>query len=76
MQKKRQPTQEQMFYQEQAKIGRQDELFMQLVREGMTREELQKNIQRRPSLWGKYSNFLPNLPSKHDKAQPAQPLHS
>lgn len=37
--------------------------FMDLVREGVTREELARNIERRPSLWSRYEGFLDLLPS-------------
>ena len=55
-------SQTQIFYEESAKIGRTNELFLQLVKEGMTKEELQRNITRRPALWGRFSNWLPLLP--------------
>ena len=58
-----QPTQLQIFYQEQRAIAGVNETFMDLVRDGMTREELSKNIARRPSLWSRFSNFLEVLPS-------------
>lgn len=57
------PTQQQFFYQAQRNIGGTNELLMELVREGMTREELARNIERRPSLWERYGGFLDVLPS-------------
>jgi hypothetical protein len=56
------PTQLQIFYAEQKKIGESNQLFLDLVNDGMTREELQANIKRRPELWGRWENWLPKLP--------------
>lgn len=58
----RQKTQLQMFYEEQRKIADADHLFMELVRDGLTRAELQAAINRRPALWERYENWLPVLP--------------
>lgn len=58
----RQKTQYQMFYEEQRKIADADHLFMELVRDGLTRAELQAAINRRPALWEHYENWLPVLP--------------
>ena len=41
-----------------------NELFLAFVRDGMTREELQKNIDRRPQLWGRFAIWLDKLPTK------------
>jgi hypothetical protein len=51
------------FYREQRKIADVNANFMDLVREGMTREELARNIERRPSLWKRFEGFLNVLPS-------------
>jgi hypothetical protein len=56
-------TQIQIFYEEQRKIGQGNETFMELVRDGLTREELQRNIERRPVLWSRFAGFLNTLPS-------------
>lgn len=58
----RQKTQYQMFYEEQRKIADANHLFMELVRDGLTRAELQAAINRRPALWERYENWLPVLP--------------
>ena len=58
----RQKTQYQMFYEEQRKIADADHSFMELVRDGLTRAELQAAINRRPALWERYENWLPVLP--------------
>lgn len=62
------PTQQQVFYQAQRDLADANLTFMDLVREGMTREELASNIERRPSLWERYAWFLDVLPSS--AAQP------
>ena len=63
-------TQVQMYYQAHAKIAEANLTFLELVKDGMTREELQKNIDRRPSLWGRYANWLKTLPSSADRPTP------
>jgi hypothetical protein len=42
-------------------------LFLEFVDDGLTREELQENIKRRPQIWSRFASFLERLPSKHDK---------
>jgi len=56
------PTQLQLFYAEQKKLGESNQLFLDLVNDGMTREQLQANINRRPELWGRWQNWLAKLP--------------
>jgi hypothetical protein len=51
----------QMFYTEHKKIAECNELFLELAKD-MTKSELQKLIEKRPSLWGKYANWLNVLP--------------
>ena len=46
----------------QKSIFETNELFLEFVKEGMTRSELQKNIDRRPQLWSRFSNWLDVLP--------------
>ena len=41
-----------------------NDVFLELVRDGLTREELAKNIARRPQLWRRFENWLKVLPSK------------
>ncbi|MFW6855327.1 hypothetical protein ACODYM_28970 [Burkholderia gladioli] len=53
-----------MFYQQQRNIAGANETFMELVKGGLTREELAHNINRRPALWGRWEGFLNVLPSK------------
>lgn len=58
-----QATQEQMFYKASRQIADTNQLFMELVKEGLTREELARNIELRPQLWGRYESWLDKLPS-------------
>jgi hypothetical protein len=54
-----QPTQEQMFYQEQRKIADGDLQFLEFVKDGtMNKVVLRRLIQRRPELWSRYANWL------------------
>lgn len=43
-------------------IAETNELFLEFVADGMTRRELERNIERRPELWGRFSNWLDKLP--------------
>jgi hypothetical protein len=52
-----------LFYHEQQKIARGNETFLQMFKEGLTREELEALIKKRPSLWGRYERWLKILPS-------------
>ena len=55
-------TQKQAYYEAQKKIGEANELFIELVKDGLTRNELEINIERRPELWARFSGFLETLP--------------
>ena len=59
-------TQKQMFEDAQKMSAEVDLLFLDMVADGLTKEELQKNIDRRPGLWKRYENWLPKLPSSKD----------
>ncbi len=58
------PTQTQMFYDACRYNGVINSDFMFLVDHGLTKEDLQRNIERRPSLWARFSGFLDKLPSR------------
>jgi hypothetical protein len=58
-------TQKQMYYQAVRKASECNQLFLQFVKDGMTREQLEKLIQKRPSLWGRFSNWLERLPKEN-----------
>lgn len=57
-------TQKQHFHDSHKKVADADKLFLFFVSDGLTAEQLQKNIDRRPSIWGKYSSWLKVLPQK------------
>lgn len=56
-------TQVQMYYAAERRAAEVNATFLDLVKEGLTREELARNIERRPSLWSRYQHWLPHLPS-------------
>lgn len=56
------PTQKQMYYRASRRIAVINETFLELVKEGMTKQDLIKNIARRPMLWGQFSGWLEKLP--------------
>ena len=61
------PTQLQLYYAKQRKIAEQNRLFLSFVDDGITRQDLQKNIDRNPAVWSKYSAYLDILPEEnHD----------
>lgn len=60
-------NQKQIFYSVSRQLAETDALFSEFVRDGLTREQLQRNIERRPSLWGRYEGFLPRLQNKRNE---------
>lgn len=59
-----QRTQLQMFYAAHRQVAETNNTFLEMVKEGMTREELAKCIERRPALWQRFENWLDKLPSQ------------
>jgi hypothetical protein len=57
-------TQVQMYYAAERRAGEVNETFLELVKDGLTREELARNIERRPSLWRRFEHWVPHLPSR------------
>lgn len=57
-------TQLQHFYCAQQKESAKNKTFLFLVENGLSSEELKKLIEKRPSLWGGYSGWVPRLPQK------------
>lgn len=55
-------TQMRMFYEESHKFAEACELFNDFVKDGLTKTELQRLINKRPETWGKFSNWLDILP--------------
>ncbi len=60
----RQRTQLQMFYSAHRQVAETNNTFLELVKEGLTREELEINIERSPALWQRFENWLDKLPSQ------------
>jgi len=59
------PTQIQMFYMEQRKLGDRNIQFLEMVKDGLTREELRALINKRPAYYDAYKNWLDKLPSSN-----------
>ena len=53
-----------LYYQAERRAAEANLLFLDMVQEGMTRQTLQKLIERRP-LWGRWSNWLETLPEEN-----------
>ena len=53
-----------LYYQAERRSAEVNETFLELVADGLTREELARNIERRPALWSRFSGWLDRLPSK------------
>ena len=51
-------TQLQIFYQEQRKLSEVNATFSEIVKQGLTRNQLAKLIKKRPALWSRFSNWL------------------
>jgi hypothetical protein len=51
-----------MYYDAAKRDAEQNKLFLDMVKEGMTQQELKALIKLRPNLWGKWSNWLDKLP--------------
>lgn len=58
------PSQQQMFYSAGERQARMNDTFVVLVKSGMTRRELKACIEKRPSLWSRYANWLQKLPEQ------------
>jgi hypothetical protein len=52
-----------MYYKAERRAAELNLLFLDFVKDGLTREELAKNIERRPALWGRFSSWLNKLPA-------------
>lgn len=56
------PSQKQMYYEALRKAAECDKLFQEFVMDGLTREELEACIAKRPEVWSRYERWLPLLP--------------
>ncbi|MHB1666098.1 hypothetical protein [Thiomonas sp.] len=64
------PSQLQLFYRAHRDIADGNLLFLEMVHDGMTREDLARNIERRPQLWSRFSHWLARLPSAKPMDRP------
>jgi hypothetical protein len=58
-------TQMQIYEQERRKIAAENETFLEIVKDGLTKSELKALIARRPALWKRFENWLEKLPSSN-----------
>ena len=58
-----QKTQAQHFYTATENAQKGNETFLMLVREGLTRNELERLIEKRPSLYRRFAGWLDKLPA-------------
>lgn len=58
----RRPSQYALFERARANMAGGNEVFLFLVRDGMTAEELRRHIARRPALWGRFAAWVDYLP--------------
>ena len=56
------PTQKQMFYKAQTQSAELNKTFLSIVEQGLTRKELQHNIDKNPNLWSRFENWLTKIP--------------
>ena len=56
--------QKQLYYRAASRSADADKTFLEIVKQGLTRKELQHNIDKRPALWSRFSNWLDKLPDK------------
>jgi len=56
------PTQEQMFYASHRRSADANDTFLEIVSDGLTADELQRHIAKRPEVWARFENWLPKLP--------------
>jgi hypothetical protein len=56
-------TQISMYYDAVRHLGERDAAFMDIFQDGLTRQDLATNIERRAGYWGRYASFFQSLPS-------------
>lgn len=55
-------TQIQLYWSEHQKNAEINNFFLELVKDGLTKDELKKLIEKRPSLWKRFEGWLEKLP--------------
>jgi hypothetical protein len=53
-----------MYYEAERKAAEVSLQFLEFVKDGLTREDLVRLIERRPALWARFSSWLDKLPSR------------
>lgn len=61
-------TQLQMYREAERTSAIVNQDFLWLVKEGMTREDLQSCIKKRPALWTRFEQWVDKLPSREQGA--------
>lgn len=51
-------TQLQLYWEAERRLAARNQAFMDAVNEGMTSDELEKIIKRRPEVWGIYADWV------------------
>ena len=60
------PTQVQMYYHASRAAAEINETFLELVKGGMTKQDLETNIKRRPGLWERFAGWADKLPDSRE----------
>jgi hypothetical protein len=56
-------TQEQHFWRAHRNISDGNEMFLNMVKDGMTKKELEILIEKRPNMYSRFKNWLEKLPN-------------
>ena len=57
------PTQKQMYSKSHTQSADLNKIFLSIVEQGLTKAELQHNIDKNPNLWNRFRNWLDKLPN-------------
>ena len=52
-----------MYYKAHTQSADLNKIFLSIVEQGLTKEELQQNIDKDPNLWNRYRDWLDKLPN-------------
>lgn len=61
-----------VYYENARKQSGADQTFLHLVQTGMTKRDLKRLIERRPSLWARYEHWMSKLPDDRPPASVSQ----
>lgn len=65
------PSQMALYRRAERNVAAVNEEFLWLVANGLTQEDLRRNIERRPSLWQRFEGWLDKLPRREEAVQPS-----